>query len=162
GGRNTTGSSNSFFGQAAAFHSTVGTSNSFFGANAGFENTTGNSNSFFGTGAGANNQTGDFNTALGVFADGADGLTNATSVGARAFVTQSNSLVLGSINGVNGASATVNVGIGTSAPQQRLHVDGNEVLSTGFQAGFKFRDRASTSANDDWVWYSGANIARFF
>lgn len=42
-----------------------------------------------------------------------DSLTNATAVGAGASVTQSNSLVLGS---------GVNVGIGTTAPQSKLHV----------------------------------------
>lgn len=54
------------------------------------------------------------------------------------------------------------VGIGITDPQQVLHVNGNEILSTGFQGGYKFRDRGSVSANDDWVWYSNNNLARFF
>ena len=37
-------------------------------------------------------------------------------------MTQSNSLVLGSIKGVNGATADTNVGIGLTAPVYRLHV----------------------------------------
>ncbi|MDQ4139819.1 MAG: hypothetical protein M3142_04775, partial [Bacteroidota bacterium] len=45
-----------------------------------------------------------------------------------------------------------NTGIGTTAPQQRLHVVGNEILSTGSVSGFKFRNRGSNSSDDDWVW----------
>ena len=55
-----------------------------------------------------------------------------------------------------------NVGIGTTLPQSSLHVVGAEILSTGYQAGFKFRNRGSFSAADDWVWYSQDNIARFW
>jgi hypothetical protein len=55
-----------------------------------------------------------------------------------------------------------NVGIGTTTPQQKFHVDGNEILSTGGSAGFKFRDRGSVSNTDDWVWYSNGNLARFW
>jgi hypothetical protein len=45
------------------------------------------------------------------------------AIGANAEVTQSNSLVLGSINGVNGATGNTNVGIGTTAPAATLHLD---------------------------------------
>jgi hypothetical protein len=38
-------------------------------------------------------------------------LTNATAIGANAVVSANNALVLGSINGVNGATASTNVGI---------------------------------------------------
>ena len=56
-----------------------------------------------------------------------------------------------------------NVGVGTSAPEQKFHVDGgNEILSTGAGSGFKFRNRGSLTAADDWVWYSSGNIARFW
>ncbi len=55
------------------------------------------------------------------------------------------------------------VGIGITAPQQVLQVNGtSEILSTGTGAGFKFRDRSSTSSADDWVWYSTGNVANFF
>jgi hypothetical protein len=47
---------------------------------------------------------------------------SATAIGARAFVSQADSLVLGSINGVNGATSDTRVGIGTHAPQFKLHV----------------------------------------
>ena len=69
------------------------------------------------------NNTGSSNTGIGAFAlTSATNLTNATAIGARAFVAQSNSMVLGSINGVNSATATTSVGIGTNTPSARLHV----------------------------------------
>jgi hypothetical protein len=56
-----------------------------------------------------------------------------------------------------------NVGIGTPAAEQTLHVNGaNEILSTGSGAGFRFRNRGSTSSADDWVWYSDGNLAHFW
>ena len=70
---------------------------------------------------------------------GADNLTNATAIGANAIVSTSNSLVLGSINGVNGATADTNVGIGTTAPQTRLQVR----TATGVY-GFTHTDGAIT------------------
>ena len=70
-------------------------------------------------------------TLIGSQADGAGGITNSTAIGANASVTQSNSLVLGSINGVNGASASTSVGISTTAPKARLDVAaGDAYLST--------------------------------
>jgi len=102
---------------------TTASSNAFFGAQAGSANTSGGSNSFFGRNAGLSNTTGSSNTFLGNSADAGSGnLTNATAIGARAQVTQSNSLVLGSINGVNGATADTKVGIGTTAPGAPLDV----------------------------------------
>ena len=53
---------------------------------------------------------------------------NSTAIGANAMVTESNAVVLGSINGVNGASSSVNVGIGTTAPIYSLDVQGNNGL----------------------------------
>ena len=136
----------------------------FFGRNAGFFNTVGSSNVFLGSFAGRDNVFGDNNVFVGYQAIPlSNSLTNATAIGARAVVSQSHSLVLGSIANVNGAIGDTKVGIGTSAPQQVLHANGTtEILSTGSGAGFKFRDRGSTSSADDWVWYSNGNIARFF
>jgi hypothetical protein len=80
--------------------------NTATGAYAGKTNTTGNSNTFVGFQADATSAT----------------LTNATAIGANAVVSASNALVLGSINGVNGATSNVNVGIGTPSPQAPLDV----------------------------------------
>ena len=125
GWRNTTGSANSFFGRSAGQENTTGFSNSFFGANAGLHNTTGQLNSFFGENAGSNNTTGSYNTYIGQGAGGTEVNINTTAIGYRAYVSQNNSLVLGGINGVNGATANTNVGIGTTAPSNRLHVVGS-------------------------------------
>ena len=146
------GKLNSFFGAAAGQTNTTGYENAFFGVNSGQSNTTGFLNSFFGYAAGSRNTTGVGNTFIGPLADfstlNATGshhtligyftrvdssLTNATAIGYRAQVTQSDSLVLGSINGVNGGSANTRVGIGTTAPAFRLHVEepGNLGLRVG-------------------------------
>jgi hypothetical protein len=45
-------------------------------------------------------------------------------------VLQSNSLVLGSINGVGGATSDTNVGIGTNAPRHKLEVKNGSALVT--------------------------------
>jgi hypothetical protein len=127
GSVNSTGQLNSFFGYNAGGSNAFGTSNAFFGVNAGRFNTIGSNNAFFGGGAGNNNILGSNNTYIGSSADGLStpfptSVSNSTAVGANAFVSRSDSLVLGSINGVNGASASINVGIGTSAPLFPLHV----------------------------------------
>ena len=126
-GRSTSsGEGNSFFGVRSGEVNTTGHFNSIFGFFAGPDNTTGRSNSFFGDLAGRGNVTGNFNTALGAGAGmTAPGLTNATAIGSGALVSQSNSLVLGSIAGVNPAAVSTNVGIGTPAPLARLDVRGN-------------------------------------
>ncbi len=123
GTANTTGSANSFFGASAGELNTSGNLNTFMGAAAGDANTTGDRNSYFGRAAGRGNATGSKNTIIGDSARfGADNLSNATAVGADAVVSESNALVLGSINGVNNATADTNVGIGTTSPLRRLHV----------------------------------------
>ncbi len=73
------------------------------------------------------NKTGANNTFIG-FQSGpgtSTQLNNATAIGANAVVSASNSLVLGSINGVNSATSGVNVGIGTASPIATLQIDEN-------------------------------------
>ena len=156
GNTNISGSANSFFGNGAGGHNTEANNNSFFGVNAGFKNTSGSENSFFGILAAFNNTTGSFNTFVGRFAgfsnttednntfigadsNGAPNISNATAIGSHAQVTQSNSLVLGSISGVNNTGIDTNVGIGTTAPTQRLEVKGNIKIS-GSGTGLIFPD----------------------
>ena len=124
------GNSNSFFGRFAGGFTTSGSQNAFFGINSGNGNTTGSDNTFIGGGAGAANSSGAGNTALGFLANlGSGNLTNATAIGNRAVVGQSNSIVLGSISGINGAASDTNVGIGTVTPSERLHVVGNALVT---------------------------------
>lgn len=130
----TTGSANVMLGGAAGLM-TNASSNTLLGFAAGQNNTTGGSNAFVGRSAGLTNISGSGNTVVGTNADVATGaLSNATAIGQSAEVATSNSMVLGSINGVNGATASVNVGIGTAAPADRLHVVGNIRMVDGNQA----------------------------
>jgi hypothetical protein len=152
---NTTGENNSFFGVSAGESNSTGYFNAFFGAAAGYFNTTGRSNAFFGNDAGGNNTTGwnntfignkadfdtsnptgDNNTLLGAYAKAVSGVTNGTAIGVGAQVAQNDSLILGAINGVNGAIADTNVGIGTTAPTASLHVSDSSTNSGDNTARF--------------------------
>ncbi len=164
GGENTTGVDNTFVGQAAGAASTTGNANTFVGKNAGLVNTTtanstfvgasaglnstGASNTFVGQTAGDTNTLGSSNTMIGTGADVASGsLTNATAIGAFATVAQSNALVLGSIIGLNGATADTFVGIGTTAPQDRLHVAGDIRVGSGTNGCVKDADGTMIAGN---------------
>jgi hypothetical protein len=132
---NTTGVNNAFFGQSAGMSSTTGFGNVFLGYSAGSHNVTGSGNIFIGQFSDftTTNPTGSSNTLLGTSTKVPSGLINATAIGQRAMVTQSDSLVLGSIQGVNAASTNTKIGIGTTAPSYRLHVEesGNLGLRVG-------------------------------
>ncbi len=139
GAANTDGIVNTFVGTNAGSSNTHGILNAFFGASAGGNNTLGGTNAFFGFNAGLSNTTEANNSFFGADSDGAAGITYATAIGYRAKVTQSNSLVLGSISGTNGGQDT-NVGIGTTAPISRFHIadNGGNILfgNAGCNAGF--------------------------
>ena len=140
GERNTIGAGNVFVGSHAGQQNTLGLGNSFFGARAGVNNTVGDRNAFFGDSAGLGNISGDDNSYFGALSSSSDGLTGATAVGYRAFVSQSNSLVLGAINGINGANSDTLVGIGTASPSEKLHIaaNGGHIVfgDVGCSAGF--------------------------
>ena len=119
---NSSGSQNAFLGTASGFNNSTGGFNTFVGVLAGTDNSTGSQNTFVGWDAGGGATLGSALSALGYNTTITGNLTNATAIGANARVTTSNSMVLGSINGENGATASTNVGIGTSAPARRLHV----------------------------------------
>lgn len=106
-GENTDGDFNTYLGERAG--STVNPA-------------TGTENTLIGRTTGMANLTGSRITLLGANANvGADGLVNATAIGANAVVAASNSLVLG-----NGAD----VAIGINDPAAKLHVVGasNEIM----------------------------------
>lgn len=120
----TTGLQNTYLGTRTGVLTTTGSNNTFVGTFTGERTISGSYNVFLGVLAGNSNTTGGENTLIGTLTDvGSPNLVNATAIGANAFVTASNSLILGSINGVNGGSDTF-VGIGTTDPDSRLHVAG--------------------------------------
>lgn len=144
----TSGGLNTAVGESSLFSNSTGGNNSAIGWQALYSNTTGSRNAADGEDALFFNTTGSFNTGLG-YAAGPPAvhpdLTNATAVGARAEVDASNSLVLGSINGINGATADTNVGIALTVPLARLHigqanaiglrVEGPATAGTGYDSG---------------------------
>jgi hypothetical protein len=142
---NTSGSNNSGLGREALISNTTGNFNTASGWDALYSNTTGSNNTADGQFALVTNTTGSRNTGVGSQADVASvALTNATAIGANAQVSASNSMVLGSINAVNGGTANVNVGIGITAPAYRLDVE----ASNGGSNGVRVRNTTSFATVD--------------
>lgn len=163
---NTIGSYNTAFGESTLLRNTQGNRNAAFGTGALMLNTIGYDNAAIGTGALANNNgycnsalgsftlnrntsgvcntangylalfsniNGTCNTAIGFYADVSTGnLTNATAIGYNSKVSTSNSLVLGG-TGTN----AVNVGIGTTSPQEKLDVIGSIRIKDGNEGAGK-------------------------
>ena len=110
-----------------ALANTTGGGNTASGYNALIWNTSGSNNTAVGYQAGNNNgqsSTGSNNTFVGANALTGNqyALSNATAIGASAEVLESNAMVLGSIDGVNSATASTLVGIGTTSPTYLLHI----------------------------------------
>ena len=136
---NTGGGNNTAIGLEALVNNTTGNSNIATGTFALGETTTGSNNTAYGFAAGqpgdGSSMTASYNTFLGNLATDSTGtLSNAAAIGANAEVAQSNAMVLGSINGVNFATADTAVGIGTTTPvfsglpdnsTTKLHIVGN-------------------------------------
>ena len=158
---NTTGYGNSAQGFAALQNNTTGIWNSAQGTNALYENITGNYNTVQGSETLWKNTTGSYNSAIGFragsyIANGSTGNTSPdyslylgyntrsgstdgnpqyeTVIGANAIGAGSYSVTLGSTSNtktiING-----NVGLGTTAPSQKLTVIGNGSFSTTLSVG---------------------------
>ncbi|KAK6030164.1 hypothetical protein OSTOST_03711 [Ostertagia ostertagi] len=80
----------------------------------------GNYNTAIGYNSLQNITAGSNNTALGAYADAADNVSNTTAIGANAYVSIDDAVVLG--------AAGVKVGIGTSAPRAELDVPGTGAI----------------------------------
>lgn len=124
---NTMGAGNSASGVSALAWNTSGVGNTAGGYGALASNTTASNNTGLGYLAGNppdnSSMTAGNSTFLGAFAVPSTGtLTNVTAIGAYSEVSESNAMVLGSINGVNGSNADTLVGVGTTAPSFKLHV----------------------------------------
>ncbi|MGA9528167.1 MAG: hypothetical protein WBS24_08635 [Terriglobales bacterium] len=156
------GNGNTATGWAALFSNTEGNYNTGIGLEALQYSTQGSYNSALGFNAGqipgiTSGTTGNNNTALGSNTEfGSGSISNATAIGANAEVASSNAIVLGSIKGLNGATASVAVGVGTTAPVGTLDVvdngsGGNTITAsaaaTGASAVFATNSATSGSAN---------------
>lgn len=64
-------------------------------------------------------------------------LKNAVAIGSQAMTTASNRMTLGSISGINGATASMKVGIGTTAADSTLHIVGGFKYVNGSQGANK-------------------------
>ena len=120
-GRNTNGVSNTYIGWGAGTDASVATIQ------------TGGQNVCVGVRAGQTITTGSNNTFLGTLANASvASLSNAAAFGANAFVSQSNSLILGGINGLNTATADTKVGIGVTNPTEKLEIGNGRLRFRGF------------------------------
>jgi len=135
---NTSGNNNTGLGYYAASAVSNGTYNTAVGANA-MLSATGSNNTAVGAQTMASTVTGSNNTAIGYGSNISSGLSNATAIGYNASVTQSNSIVLG--------NGTVNVGIGTNAPQHLLHVGGTITCMKGANTHTGFFYNATSSSD---------------
>ena len=119
----TSGFQNTATGTYSLFSNLSGYNNTGNGFNALLSNTTGIYNTAVGADALGTNEQGSMNTSIGTFSDvKISNLNNATAIGFRAQVGCSNCMVLGSAAGLNGATNSVNVGIGTVLPAAPLHI----------------------------------------
>lgn len=132
-GRFTIGSENTFYGSRAGYLNTTGEANHFAGSQAGVNNTSGQQNTFVGAYSGGGNTIQSRNSAVGTSTRIATGAINATAIGSYAMAGQANTVVLGSVPGVNepccgtSPNAFVNVGIGTTTPQRQLDIRGEGI-----------------------------------
>lgn len=152
---NTTGQFNTALGSNALYTNTMGTYNTATGSGALYANVGGWNNTADGLNALASNTSGSYNTAVGMMAlfsnltgtelsclgydcnASADGLKNATAIGAHAVVAQSNSLVLGGTG-----EHAVKVGIGTTTP--------SNILTIGRGSGPPLSDSWETYSSRRW------------
>ncbi|WP_460945862.1 TMF family protein [Spirosoma daeguense] len=135
-GANSNGSYNLFVGNGSGNGNLSGEGNTALGDGSFLNSTSGGENTAIGRYAGINNTTGSKNTFIGVAATNPPGngnLTNSTAIGYNASVTASNAMILG--------NNQVNVGIGNTAPNNKLEI----TKGTANQSGLRFTNLTSLS-----------------
>ena len=150
-GRNNVSQRNTFVGSGSGQNTTSGLDNSFLGQLSGAQLVVGGGNTFLGQTSGRYIRSGGSNVCIGKWSGGttvSDSLlgsittigyqatvsgSGSTAIGAGSKVTISNALVLGAIN--------VNVGIGNTAPQNKLEI----TSATTNTSGLRFTNLKSTS-----------------
>ena len=135
---NTLGEDNTATGYQALYSNTTGSLNTAVGAIALFSDAKGSENTAVGYEALSNNTTGSDLTCIGFNCTaGADGLRNATAIGAHAVVGASSALVLGGTG-----KWAVKVGIGTTKP--------SNILTIALGAGHPVSDGWETFSSRRW------------
>jgi hypothetical protein len=126
-GKNSTSSGNTVVGHYAGRNATTtGNNQVFVGRSAGEAVTAGSgNNTFIGSYAGQSIASATSVTLIGESASASSGRINATAIGSKAYVASDDAVVIGSVQGQNGAGTSANVGIGTTTPTRRLDVSGN-------------------------------------
>jgi hypothetical protein len=89
--------------------------------------TNGQSNVVIGDVAGQDLISGDNNTLIGQNTEVGENATNRTAIGSHALVEQDNTIVLGGINNVNTSQNDTKVGIGTTTPSEKLHIQNGKI-----------------------------------
>jgi hypothetical protein len=139
---NSTGSHNTAVGMYTLLQLTGADENSAVGAYA-LEDNYGHDNTAVGYLALSSNTDGNDLTCIGANCNSAsNNLSNATAIGAHSLVSVSDSVVLGSVAGINGATATAKVGIGTSSP--------TAILTIGRGTGHPVSDSWETYSSRRW------------
>ncbi|GAB3959800.1 hypothetical protein GCM10028805_56580 [Spirosoma harenae] len=123
-GFNNITSGNTFVGSKSGYNNSTARYNTFLGYHAGYNVTIGSNNIIIGPTSGTAITDGSNNVLMGYNSQADEGIFNGIAIGSNSKVASSNSLILG--NGVN-------VGIGTSAPKNKLEVVAAEADASGLR-----------------------------
>jgi hypothetical protein len=164
GAQNTSGQANTFVGSSAGYGSTGGSCNLCAGTDAGRANGMGSGNVCLGFAAGKSNNGGNDNVYVGATAGYLNTAgSNNVFIGYQAGHDELGSNKLYIANGgdvsdvlIYGDFSTGNVGLGTLAPERRLHIKGTNprilIESTSFGAEVNFKHTGDASS-DVWAIY---------
>ena len=114
---NTTGSTNAVLGSVALYWSSTGSNNVAVGGGSGYQTTTGSNNTFIGYNSGSNKPSGSGNIVIGNSA-------MAPSITASNQLSIGNLIYGTDLDGTGATISTGNIGIGVTAPSQKLEVGG--------------------------------------